>query len=36
MAFKHIQLNIEEKVATLRLAREPGNLLDIALMDEVN
>ena len=36
MEFKHIRLSIDEKVATLWLARPPGNLLDIAMMEEIN
>lgn len=36
MEFEHIELGIADKVATLRLARPPGNLLDIAMMEEIN
>src|SRR5690554_3665425 len=36
MAFKHIALDVDEKVATLRLNRPPENLLDIAMMEEIN
>jgi enoyl-CoA hydratase/carnithine racemase len=36
MDFKNIRLDIDEKVATLRLNRHPDNLLDIATMEEIN
>jgi cyclohexa-1,5-dienecarbonyl-CoA hydratase len=36
MDFSYIRLDIDDKVATLHLNRKPGNLLDIAVMEEIN
>jgi len=36
MSNKHVSLNIEGEVATLVLDRPPGNILDIATMEELN
>jgi len=36
MAEKHVSLNIDGEVATLVLNRPPGNILDIATLEELN
>jgi cyclohexa-1,5-dienecarbonyl-CoA hydratase len=36
MAFEHIKLAVEDGVATLTLCREPLNVLNIAMMTEIN
>src|SRR5690554_598392 len=36
MAFQTIQLDIQDKVATLWFDRKPGHLLNIAMMEEIN
>ena len=36
MAFEHIKLAVENGVATLTLCREPLNVLNIAMMTEIN
>ncbi|MGM0643279.1 MAG: enoyl-CoA hydratase/isomerase family protein, partial [Thermodesulfobacteriota bacterium] len=36
MSYKHIRLEVSDRVATLVLDREPLNVLNIEMMEEIN